>query len=146
MYSQKRNCADSVLIPTFMCLWAIYIIPGSVHIFSCSRIGRAILGTYKSFTDTWMWKLGLKPCNSFSGNICFEFLVLSLCSASLLSHLFWTEVVLFSVNVFQNIIYFKTYSKALAPASCHAWFEWCRCFEYNYKHYAAYCTSSWNWQ
>jgi hypothetical protein len=28
-----------------------------------------------------MWKLGLRPCNSFSGNICFEFSVLCLCSA-----------------------------------------------------------------
>ncbi len=28
-----------------------------------------------------MWKLGLWPRNSFSGNICFEFSVLFLCSA-----------------------------------------------------------------
>ncbi len=35
---------------------------------------------YKSFTDIWMWKLGLRPCNSFSGNTCFEFSVLCLCS------------------------------------------------------------------
>ncbi len=49
---------------------------------SCSRIGRLIVGIYKSFTDTWMWKSGLWPRNPFSGNICFEFSVLVLCSVS----------------------------------------------------------------
>ena len=27
-----------------------------------------ILGIYKLLTDTWMWKLKLRPCHSFSGN------------------------------------------------------------------------------
>jgi hypothetical protein len=35
---------------------------------------------HKSLTDTWMWKLVLWPCNSFSGNICFQFSVLVLCN------------------------------------------------------------------
>ncbi len=48
---------------------------------SCSRIGRSMVGIYKSLTDTWMWELGLWPCYSFSGNICFQFSVLFLCSA-----------------------------------------------------------------
>ncbi len=60
-YSQLRNCAASVPISTFMCLWAIYIFTG------CRKICGPILGIYKSLTDTWMWKLGLRPRNSFSG-------------------------------------------------------------------------------
>ncbi len=47
---------------------------------SCRKICGPILGIYNSLTDTWMCQLGLKPHNSFSGNICFDFLVLCLCS------------------------------------------------------------------
>ncbi len=78
--SQERNCAAWVQISIFMCLRAIYTFQGSVHIFSCSRIGRPIVGRNKLLKETWMWKLGLRPCNSFYGNICFEFSVLCLCS------------------------------------------------------------------
>ncbi len=56
-----------------MCLCTIYVFQGSVHLFSCNRIGRPIMGLYKSLTDTWMWKLGLRPHNSFSGNIVLNF-------------------------------------------------------------------------
>jgi hypothetical protein len=83
MYSQKRNCAVWVPISTFMYLRTIYIFPGSVrpHILLQQNRGIPIVGIYKSLTDTWMWKVGLRPGNSFSGNICFKFWVLCLCSA-----------------------------------------------------------------
>ncbi len=45
------------------------------------KICRPIVGIYKSHSETWMWKLGLWPRSSFSGNICFEFSVKYLGSA-----------------------------------------------------------------
>ncbi len=72
MYSVSGNYAASVPISTFMFVSDLYIPRIRPHI-SCSKIGISILGIYKSLTDTWMWKLGLWPRNSFSGNICFKF-------------------------------------------------------------------------
>ncbi len=59
----------------------LYIPRISLHI-SSSRTGRPIVGIYNSLTDTWMWKLGLRPQYSFSGNICFKFSAFCLCSAA----------------------------------------------------------------
>ncbi len=51
---------------------------------SCNRIGRSIVGIYKSLTDTWMWELGLWPRNSFSGNICFGYWFFAVLSLSVI--------------------------------------------------------------
>jgi hypothetical protein len=86
IYYFSGNCAASVSISTFMCLWAIYAFPRIGLHMSCSRIGRSIVEIFKSLTDTWMWILGLWPRNFFSGNICVEFSVLVLCSVRYLPH------------------------------------------------------------
>ncbi len=82
MYSFSGNCSAG-LRPNFhihVSVRDLYIPRIGSHI-SCSRIGISILRIYKTLTDTGMWKLGLWPSNSFSGNICFNFSVLVLCSA-----------------------------------------------------------------
>ncbi len=66
-YSQKRNCAASVPISTFRCLWSIYILPWSVCLFCCRKICGPILGIYKLPTDTWMWKLGTESAKLLLG-------------------------------------------------------------------------------
>ncbi len=43
-YSQKRNCATTFPVPTFMFLWAIYIFAQSVCLFCCRQIGGLIVG------------------------------------------------------------------------------------------------------
>ncbi len=58
----------------------LYILRIGLHI-SSSRKGRPIIRIYNSLTDTWMWKLGLRPRYSFSGNICFKFSAVCPCSA-----------------------------------------------------------------
>jgi hypothetical protein len=76
-YSQKSNCAATVPIPTFMFLRAIYTFSWSVCRFCSRKTGGPNAAIYRSLTDTWMWKLGRRPRNSFSGNTKCKFL----CSA-----------------------------------------------------------------
>jgi hypothetical protein len=46
----------------------LYFFPRLVYPFCCREICGPILGIYKSITDTWMWKLGLRPRNSQKRN------------------------------------------------------------------------------
>ncbi len=81
MYSQKWNCyfQNRIImiclpVPTLIYLWKIYMFPGLVCLFGCSKIGIPILKEKKSLTDTWMWKLReivleiTRPCCFISGN------------------------------------------------------------------------------
>ncbi len=75
MYSQKWNCyfQNRIIMfclpfPTIIYLWEIYIFPGSACLFCNRKICGSILEIYKSLTDTWMWKLGLRPRNSQKRN------------------------------------------------------------------------------
>ncbi len=54
VYSQKWNCAASVPISTFMCVWSNYIFLGSVHMFSCCRIYKSLTYCTKKFGN-WDW-------------------------------------------------------------------------------------------
>ncbi len=56
MYSFSGNCAASVPKSKFMCLWPM-IYGGNIQI------------AHRFMYSTWMWKWGLWPRDSFSGNI-----------------------------------------------------------------------------
>ncbi len=69
VFPEKELRAASVPISTSIGLWAIYIFPGSVPIFSCSRIGRPIVGIYKSLTmDVEIWKYDISYPGKFVSN------------------------------------------------------------------------------
>ncbi len=79
IYSFSGNCAASASNFDIHVSVGDFIFPGSVHIFPQNR--QTHRGNiYNSLTDTWMWKLGLRPRYSFSGNICFKFSAFCLCS------------------------------------------------------------------
>ncbi len=56
--SQKWNCTAPFPIPTFMYLWEIYIFPGSVCLFCCSKIDGPILGIYPPIHECGNWEAG----------------------------------------------------------------------------------------
>jgi len=65
------------LVPNFcihvLYLWAIYIFPRRRN--TAKKVDR-LVGIYKSLTDTWMQKLGMRAGSFISGNIqYFEFSV-----------------------------------------------------------------------
>ncbi len=56
MYSQKRLTGLTPYFHIRVSVSDLYtVFPRSVHLFSCSRIGRPIGGIYKSLTKTWMY-------------------------------------------------------------------------------------------
>ncbi len=80
VFQEKTLCGLSTNFHTRVSVSDLYIPRISPHTF-LQQNRQIIVGIYNSLTETWMWKLGLRPRKSFSGNICFKFSVLCLCIA-----------------------------------------------------------------
>ncbi len=92
---------------------------GPLYFPAAEQADRSCEYMYKSPTETWMQELGLQACSSFSGNLCFEFSVLCLCSVFTLTSgctNLWlsVELLLLKINGTDVINLF------------HCWFGWFR--------------------
>ncbi len=82
LFWELRAWPQSQFPHSYVCERFIYFQDRSTYSIFLQQNRQIDCGIYKSLTDTWMVKLiGLWPCNSFSGNICFEFSALVLWSA-----------------------------------------------------------------
>ncbi len=72
IYSFSGNCAASAPISTFMCLWAIYIFPGSAHIFTpAEKADPSWEYTIRSLTHecgNWDWGPDIPFLGIFASN------------------------------------------------------------------------------
>ncbi len=71
IFPEKELCALSPNFHIHVSVSDLYI-PRWVCLF-CRKICGPILEIYRLLTDTWMWKLGLGPRNSFPGNTCCNY-------------------------------------------------------------------------
>ncbi len=85
MYSQKWKCTVSVPVSPFMCLWAIYIFPGSVHLFSCKQDRPDLSWEYIIRSQThecgnWDWGRAIPFLGTFVSNFgqCASYILFSL--------------------------------------------------------------------
>ncbi len=122
VYSSSGNCAASFPISTFLGLWAFYIFPGSVHIFSCSIIGRSIVGIYKSLTDTRMWKFGCGRAIPFLGIFVSNF---RYCGFAMFSLLLQSLVFLLLLPFLLLLVFLLPLHAWCHCRSCCSWIPCC---------------------
>jgi hypothetical protein len=75
-----------------------------------------------SLTDTGMWKLGLRPRYSFSGNICFKFSAFCLCSVL---HFSVQKSKLILMNLAVKLEPIQKKKRSLAYIAMHLFFFLC---------------------